>query len=113
MYCSKCGKQLNEGIVFCGQCGQRVGEPVKASKGKSIAVAVIALALIIGGVFGGHFLGLYTLPFLTDSVNAVSILRADGTVNIERASDTLAAGEIRTHIDQPLAALDKTITSRG
>jgi hypothetical protein len=95
MYCSKCGKQLNEGIVFCGQCGQRVGEPVKAkaNKGKGISVAAIVLALLIGGVFGGHFLGLYTLPFLTDSVNAVSVLRADGTVNIERAPDTLTARE--------------------
>jgi hypothetical protein len=95
MYCQKCGKQLNEGVVFCGQCGQRVGEPVKAkaNKGKGIAVAVIVLALLIGGAFGGHFLGLYTLPFLTDSVNAVSVLRADGTVNIERAPDTLAARE--------------------
>jgi hypothetical protein len=35
-------------------------------RGKGIAIAVIALALLIGGVFAGHFLGLYTLPFLTD-----------------------------------------------
>jgi hypothetical protein len=74
--------------------GAMTNVPAKPPKrGKGIVVALIILALLIGGVFGGHFLGLYTLPFLTDSVNTVSVLRADGTVNIERASDTLAARE--------------------
>jgi hypothetical protein len=28
MFCSKCGKQIEEGSKFCKECGTRVGEPV-------------------------------------------------------------------------------------
>jgi hypothetical protein len=67
-------------------------QPVPTKKrGKGALVALIALAVIIGGVFGGHYLGFYSLPFLTDSVNTVSVLETKGTVDIERSSDTLAA----------------------
>jgi hypothetical protein len=60
-------------------------------RGKGVLVALIVLVVLAGGVFAGHYLGFYTLPFLTDTVNTVSVLETTGTVDIERSSDTLAA----------------------
>lgn len=31
MFCSKCGKQLNDGDVFCSGCGAQVGAPTTSS----------------------------------------------------------------------------------
>lgn len=31
MFCSKCGKQLNDGDVFCSGCGVQVGAPITSS----------------------------------------------------------------------------------
>jgi hypothetical protein len=52
---------------------------------------IITIIVIVAGVFAGHFLGLYTLPFLTEEVNAISVLETTGTVKVERSSDNLAA----------------------
>jgi hypothetical protein len=109
MRCPKCGKELEEGSNICSQCNGQpqydtspdlssaaASEPeldAKKSSVKLIAIAAIVLVLLVSGMFAGHFLGLYTLPFLTDSVNAVKILQVSGTVEVERPPDTLAARE--------------------
>jgi hypothetical protein len=49
---------------------------------------IITFIVIVAGVFAGHFLGLYTLPFLTEEVNAISVLETTGTVNVERPPET-------------------------
>jgi hypothetical protein len=54
---------------------------------------IITLAVIVAGVFAGHFLGLYTLPFLTEEVNAISVLETTGTVNVERPPENITARE--------------------
>jgi uncharacterized protein YfaP (DUF2135 family) len=46
---------------------------------------------LVGGVFGGHFLGLYRLPFLPYYYTTVSIKEVNGTVRLERETETLAA----------------------
>ncbi|MDR0220222.1 MAG: TlpA family protein disulfide reductase [Lachnospiraceae bacterium] len=62
-------------------------------RGHDFALVVIALIVLLGGIYIGHYKGLYSLPFLTDTVNTVSVLKTSGTVDIERASDTLTARE--------------------
>jgi hypothetical protein len=64
---------------------------VSANKGKSPIITIIVLAVLIAGILAGHFLGWYSLPFLTNSVNAISVLTVEGKVDIARASDTLSA----------------------
>lgn len=66
MFCTNCGKEINNGAVFCPNCGMRVAqtastlsEPLKQSKNNSkdgieskvkvvIAIAVISWVIIIG-----------------------------------------------------------------
>ena len=33
-FCSKCGKELEEGAAFCGGCGAKIGEPEQKNDGK-------------------------------------------------------------------------------
>ena len=33
-FCSKCGKELEEGTAFCGGCGAKIGEPEQKNDGK-------------------------------------------------------------------------------
>jgi hypothetical protein len=34
MFCSKCGKELNDSDIFCSGCGKKVAEPLKANERK-------------------------------------------------------------------------------
>lgn len=64
MYCKKCGQQVNEGAVFCGNCGTKIiGSLIeknnKRNSGKKagkVLLAVIAVALFAGGGIGVAFL---------------------------------------------------------
>lgn len=70
MYCGKCGRKLEEGDVFCPQCGtRRMDSPMEANielmdkeqaenmpkKGKmaSAIAAVLAVCVIVAGIFAG------------------------------------------------------------
>jgi hypothetical protein len=76
MNCPHCKKELPNGLIMCFHCGkplqqpQSVQSPVRtAQKGKKPLVGIISAAvavLVIGGTVGGHFIGLYTLPFLPE-----------------------------------------------
>ncbi len=35
MFCSKCGKELNDSDIFCSGCGKKVAEPLKANEDKT------------------------------------------------------------------------------
>lgn len=60
MYCKKCGQQINEGAVFCGNCGAKIiGSPVEennkgssAKKAGKVFLTVIVVALFVGGGIG-------------------------------------------------------------
>jgi hypothetical protein len=58
-------------------------------RGNGVLTTIIILALILGGVYAGHYFGLYTLPFLTDSVNE----EADSTDVEDSAEDGETVGE--------------------
>ena len=58
MYCSNCGKKLDEGAVFCSGCGSKIGEiqvanassEVVLGKGKSIASLVLGIVGVLLGL---------------------------------------------------------------
>lgn len=50
MYCSKCGKEIADGSVYCNHCGANI---IKASNSNKRLVAIGAvIALLAAGVFG-------------------------------------------------------------
>ena len=55
IFCTRCGKELQEGQEFCPHCGQKVGEPLKNKlsfrkppKGLLVVVAVAVIAVAAG-----------------------------------------------------------------
>ena len=32
MYCPNCGKEVEDGALFCGECGAKIGEAPKPKK---------------------------------------------------------------------------------
>ena len=72
MYCTKCGKQLEEGTAFCPNCGtaQNGAEspapdmdcpppesPAVSKKGKKKGILIAILAIVLAGVCIAVFLG--------------------------------------------------------
>ena len=82
MYCAKCGSALVDGAAFCGNCGQRTGDPVVsapspptaapaihvgAESARTVAYAGFWLrfvALIIDKLLLGLAGGILALPFM-------------------------------------------------
>jgi len=83
MICPQCKNKLPDGLIACFRCGfqlrdieneaiianavpldreNQINSPT--SKNKLLPV-IIAVILLIGCTFGGHFLGFYSLPFLS------------------------------------------------
>lgn len=49
MYCQKCGKKLEDGEIFCGQCGERIDQNHGEKKGKgALVISIIAIVLAAG-----------------------------------------------------------------
>lgn len=38
MFCSKCGKELNDGTAFCPECGTKLGNPIQSQPQKTVKV---------------------------------------------------------------------------
>jgi len=73
MICPNCKNNLPQGLSVCFKCGAPLNKPVKAldstiEKKKSNAGLTIIVSMIIlaVAVFGGHYAGLYTLPFMPE-----------------------------------------------
>ena len=50
MYCSKCGKEITDGSVYCNHCGAKI---VRAGSSNKRLVAIVAvIALLAAGTFG-------------------------------------------------------------
>ena len=50
MYCSKCGKEITDGSVYCNHCGARI---IRAGSSNKRLVAIVAvIALLAAGTFG-------------------------------------------------------------
>ena len=75
MFCSKCGAVIEEGTVFCADCGTRVGAPEAvvvdangkapssgAPKGLGIASMVCGIVALAGQFFGGFIEFFLPLP---------------------------------------------------
>ena len=46
MYCRKCGKKLEDGEIFCGQCGERINQAHGQKNGKgALVISIIAIVL--------------------------------------------------------------------
>lgn len=81
-FCPHCSEELPSGLTACFGCGkpldlsikpeptqtqQQAPDTQKQSSGKKKTPAIAALIIIVlllGGAVGGHFMGLYSLPFL-------------------------------------------------
>lgn len=62
MYCSGCGTQLNNGLIYCSRCGRRVAEDLAAASWASNPMAITA---IIAGA--GFFVFVLVIRILTRS----------------------------------------------
>jgi hypothetical protein len=75
MFCSKCGAVIEEGTVFCADCGTKVGAPEAvavdangkapssgAPKGLGIASMVCGIVALAGQFFGGFIEFFLPLP---------------------------------------------------
>ena len=50
MYCSKCGKEITDGSVYCNHCGAKI---IRAGSSNKRLVAIVAvIALLAAGIFG-------------------------------------------------------------
>ena len=50
MYCSKCGKEITDGSVYCNYCGAKI---IRAGSSNKRLVAIVAvIALLAAGIFG-------------------------------------------------------------
>ena len=50
MYCSKCGKEITDGSVYCNHCGAKI---IRAGSSNKRLVAIVAvIALLAPGIFG-------------------------------------------------------------
>ena len=50
MYCSKCGKEIADGSVYCNHCGAKI---IRAGSSNKRLVAIVAvIALLAAGIFG-------------------------------------------------------------
>lgn len=79
MFCKNCGKELPDGAVFCGGCGNPCGGNVaagpeklhkpKKSKGKGgiIALIIVLVLILIGGTVGALYgTGVIENPFIAE-----------------------------------------------
>jgi len=86
-FCPHCGEELPSGLTACFECGKPLDlsvqdaarltqaatqKPVEhaqtvGKKNKPVIAAVVIIALLLGGALGGHYMGLFTLPFLSSS----------------------------------------------
>ena len=79
MYCAKCGSALLDGAAFCGNCGQRIGDPVASVSAAPVATPAAAkpakpvayagfwlrfVALIIDKLLLGLAGGILAMPFM-------------------------------------------------
>src|SRR5579871_5530224 len=79
MYCAKCGSALVDGAAFCGNCGQRIGDPVVSPATAAISTAPVVVAakpvayagfwlrfvaVIIDGMLLGLAGAILTLPLM-------------------------------------------------
>jgi len=82
MICSHCNNNLPEGLAACYHCGKPLDEPVQQThltqepiqqgqpgvktKGLPGIIAAAVVVLLLGCAVGGHFMGLYSLPFIPE-----------------------------------------------
>jgi hypothetical protein len=55
MYCSSCGKNVNQGLRFCNHCGATVGGAIEHDSSK---LSESSLNLLLGGILGLPIAGL-------------------------------------------------------
>ena len=122
MFCSNCGRKLEDGAMFCGECGTKVeASPVadaapteeatpaqeepptvdkpkkekKKGKGKTVAVIIIILLILAaGGVAAWYFTG--------DDFNSKR--------NMKKAEEAFAAGELESAREFYKSALERDAT---
>lgn len=75
-FCSKCGKEMEEGATFCAECGNNNSSTVNVNvnvnnQAPMIAKRDIALAVVFSLITCG-FYGLYWFVVMTDESNRVS-----------------------------------------
>ena len=98
MYCRKCGKEINDGAMYCEYCGTtQKGKEKKATVNKSsnypkkksnlwliLTIVILSLAVIIGGIFVCMNLakkgdsGTETASTVTSSFDMLAPVEVDG-----------------------------------
>ncbi len=63
MFCSTCGKQINENLHFCNNCGARIDTKTEEFQDRSLGLNAATVTGIIGifGLFGFVFLAIKLL----------------------------------------------------
>lgn len=106
MFCKNCGRKLNQGEIFCADCGTRVGQPVnnnvypnqqvintnmqvpskKNSGSKVLIIVLIAIGLIVAGV-----VAFFVLVFknLTADANKLVCKSNEGNITIMYKNDEI------------------------
>ncbi len=75
-FCSKCGKEMQEGATFCAECGNNNGSTVNVNvnvnnQAPMIAKRDVALAIVFTLITCGIY-GIYWFVVMTDESNRVS-----------------------------------------
>lgn len=106
MKCQKCGARLEEGVLFCRECGAKVEAPKKKSKKALIIAAAVILLLAVVGSRGGKSLssrdtGVRDAESYTSSERKIAVINVVDMTYPEAANALLSAGftNITTNVD--------------
>lgn len=106
MKCQKCGARLEEGVLFCRECGAKVEAPKKKSKKTLIIAAAVILLLAVVGSRGGKSLssrdtGVRDAESYTSSERKIAVINVVDMTYPEAANALLSTGftNITTNVD--------------
>lgn len=63
-YCVRCGHQLDDGALYCLECGQKAGQIDKAEGESGVAIASMVLGISSVSLLFFSLFFLFFLPFL-------------------------------------------------
>jgi DNA-directed RNA polymerase subunit RPC12/RpoP len=73
--CERCGREVPEPALYCGQCGHKVGDLVKISWIKAFGALCLAVAAMGAGVAGTCFLWAGTELYKAPAPRQLAVLQ--------------------------------------
>jgi predicted lipid-binding transport protein (Tim44 family) len=72
MYCSNCGAAVAKGLIFCNQCGARLGGPKEFDAASVVTPSEVKPELLVSAMVAGLILGLVAIAVLIGVLKAVA-----------------------------------------